>query len=73
MSLQDDYTVLRKLMRRTAKNYPPPLPNYVQSWWDAEKILVQQEEAAEVARNAALKQALQEQIAILNAQLAALP
>ena len=73
MSLQDDYTALRKLMRRTAKNYPAPLPNYVQTWWDAERVIIVQEEAAAAARAAARRAELEAKIAALQAELAALP
>lgn len=72
MSLQDDYTALRKLMRRTAKNYPAPLPAYVQTWWDAEQVIIAQEDAAQAARIAQRKLDLEAKIAALQAELAGL-
>jgi hypothetical protein len=73
MSLQDDYTALRKLMRRTAKNYPPPLPNYVENWWTAEQIIIAEEDAAAAARAAARRAEIEAKIAALEAELAGLP
>ena len=73
MSLQDEYTALLKLMRRTAKNYPPPLPNYVQTWWTAEQDIIAQEEAAAAAKAAARRAEIEAKIAALQAELASLP
>ena len=73
MSVQDDYTSLLKLARRAAEGYPLPRPNYLETWWQTQVPIIAAEEAAKAAKLAARKQELQDKIAALEAELAALP
>lgn len=73
LSLQDQYTQLRKMTRRVARDYPPPLPAYFQDWWDREQQIINLENQRENERIARRRAELEERIAILQAELDSLP
>lgn len=64
--------LLRKLLRDVARDYPPPRPAALETWWQAEQARISEERAAREARRAARRAELETKIAALQAELAGL-